>query len=287
MIDVKTFKGHPLARIDLGDNLSLLFENSRSELEGYPNNRIRKGLIISYGNNKLCEEGVGFGVPIIKTRSETIFPGDSQINLIQNSDIFILSVNYNLNLVNRMKILGRRIDSETFYRIKEWFSSVHREHAALRGIGANFSNVLRRLCGIRNFLEVIPSSSTAQVNYTVNVTRKTIQIDVDLSSIKIEGEAEITIANEQGANFFAQYQDSNGTILLQDSIGTWDEVSAGEASLVDSVDRLIFSLRQVQGAKLYRGRELVTDRLAWSGINYVLSDHSHDFHYDIKVGGLK
>jgi hypothetical protein len=47
---------------------------------------------------------------------------------------------------------------------------------------------------------------------------------------------------------------------------------------------LVFSLRQVEGARLYRGRELVGSRLAWSGFGYVLPPGIESFRYEISVG---
>jgi len=43
--------------------------------ENYPSCRIQKGLILVHDNKDLSEEGVGFGVPVLKFGQKTIFPG--------------------------------------------------------------------------------------------------------------------------------------------------------------------------------------------------------------------
>ena len=90
--------------------------------------------------------------------------------------------------------------------------------------------------------------------------------------------------NELGANHFDRYRDSNGLFLKGNAIGTWDEIFADEASFIDSCDNIAFTLKQVKGARMFRGRELVEGRLAWSGLAYRLPRDIINFAYDIRIG---
>ena len=42
---------------------------------GFPTSRIQKGLILELGNRDVSEEGVGFGLPVLKLGRQPIFPG--------------------------------------------------------------------------------------------------------------------------------------------------------------------------------------------------------------------
>jgi hypothetical protein len=287
MINQKAHLLNNQTNIQFGDNFSVRFDETAGDPGFYPTHRIRKGPAICCGEKKICEEGVGFGVPIMKIGYETIFPGHATTSITESKDIFVVTVHYYLNLVNRMMIGRNRIKSQKFYQFKEYFSSIHRNFEILRGTGVFISNTLRRIFNIRNFFEIIPSAQIIKVTYTIPANRKYIQIDVDLSGVEKKDSTDITLANELGANYFDKYQDSNGNFLMRKKIGTWNEIAASEASFTDSTDRIVFSLSRVDGAKMFRGRELVPDRLAWSGIHYVLTKPTNDFHYKIKLGSLQ
>ncbi|MCX9025362.1 MAG: hypothetical protein OIN85_04610 [Candidatus Methanoperedens sp.] len=90
--------------------------------------------------------------------------------------------------------------------------------------------------------------------------------------------------NELGANHFDSYRDSNGLFLRGKAIGTWDETIADETSFIDFRDSIAFTLNRVKEARMFRGRELVEGRLAWSGLAYVLPHDIINFTYDIRIG---
>ena len=59
-----------------------------------------------------------------------------------------------------------------------------------------------------------------------------------------------------------------------------------DASFVDPSDGLMFSLKRVDGARMFRGRELVAGCLAWSGLAYVLPPETKEFAYSIELGRI-
>ena len=126
----------------------------------------------------------------------------------------------------------------------------------------------------------------ASVVNTINTRNGMIDVSVDMSNVKKEGRTEVNIMNELGANHFDSYSDSNGLFLRRNAIGTWDEIFADEASFIDSYDNIAFTLKKVKGARMFRGRELVESRLAWSGLAYVLPPNIIHFAYDIRIGRL-
>lgn len=272
-------------RIDMGRGVSLLFRNPGSGPCEYPTNRIQKGLILAYGNREMAEEGLGFGVPLLKFGYETVFPGNACVTSKKDSETPILKVNYDLNLVERKAVKSRKsINNKAFYKIKEHLSKLYRKHPPLRGIFWQVSKGLRLICDIETRFENIPTIGTASVIYSIHPRRSTVHVSVNLCELRKDGDTEIIIINEQGANHFNQYHDSNGIILNGDAIGAWDETFADEASLIDSCNDIVFTLQKVKGARMFRGRELVASRLAWSGLNYVISPHTVNFTYTIMIG---
>ncbi len=275
----------PAVRIEMPLGSCLYFKNPEIEQGDYPASRIQKGLVLVRENRDLSEEGIGFGVPVLKFGHETIFPGNASVSTEKNGDISTVIIDYDMNLAERMVVKSRkRIESEAFYKIKEYFSWLHRKYPQLRGILVRSSNSLRRTCDIETRFEKIASAGTANVVNTVNAKKGTIHVSMDISRVKKEGCTEVNIMNELGANNFDRYRDSNGLFLKEKAIGTWEEIFADEASFVDAVDNIAFTLKQVKRARMFRGRELVEGRLAWSGFAYVLPQDIINFAYDIRIG---
>ena len=133
------------ARVEMGRNVSLLFRDPGSGPWNYPTGRIQKGLVLAHGNMELAEEGIGFGVPLLKLGHKTIFPGRAHVTTEKYSDTSIVKVNYDLNLVERMGLeSGKSIDSRAFYGLRNYFSWLHRRYPLLRGAITWASNNLKR-----------------------------------------------------------------------------------------------------------------------------------------------
>ena len=275
----------PRVRIEMTMGICLHIKNPEIDQGDYPACRIQKGLVLVHENKDLSEEGIGFAVPVLKFGHETIFPGNACVTTEKDGDISVVKIDYDMNLVERMVVKNsKRIDSEAFYRIKEYFSWLHRKYPLLRDILVRSSNSLRRTCGIETRFEKIASAGIVSVVNTVNTKRGTIHVGVDINNVKKEGCTEVNIMNEQGANHFDRYCDSNGLFLKGNAIGTWDEIFADEASFIDSGDNIVFTLKQVKRARMFRGREFVEGRLAWSGLAYKLPGDIINFAYDIRIG---
>ena len=89
--------------------------------------------------------------------------------------------------------------------------------------------------------------------------------------------------NEQGARHFTATRTRTAPLLVGDGIGAWHEVTAAAARFVSPGEGMAFALRRVPGARLYRGRELIGSRLAWSGFGYSLPPTMERFSYDISI----
>ena len=91
--------------------------------------------------------------------------------------------------------------------------------------------------------------------------------------------------NEEGAHFFRKYSDSAGLKLADKEIGIWDSVTAQSAKIADNQGRTGFSLKNVEGTVLRRGREFVKGRLDWIGLDYELNPEDDIFEYEIEIFG--
>ena len=74
---------------ELGDGLALAVAQQAGDGERpdpgaagpYPTRRLQKGLLLLDGGQELTEEGVGFGVPVLKRGPQTVFPGSAELDV--------------------------------------------------------------------------------------------------------------------------------------------------------------------------------------------------------------
>ena len=148
------------------------------------------------------------------------------------------------------------------------------------------SSGLRRLFGWKTTYEKVEFSSLVDMTYTIDEQTGVLAIKADLANLSGDGITEVIVMNEQGANCFSQYRDSSGTCLEERQIGCWDEVTAGEASFVDTIQRVVFSLPRAPGVRLFRGREGIDSRLAWSGFGYSFAPAIEKFNCTVRIEKL-
>jgi hypothetical protein len=248
---------------------------------GYPTSMVRKGLTMSLGSVDLSEEGVGFGVPVLKKQRETIFPGDVRITAETGGAAV---AEFDMNLVERLSLRTHPpLVSAVLNAVKEPIALLHRRYPVVRGALTRVSNAMRAGFGIRTTFERTGSLGTIRVTYRIDAAGE-VQVRMEAGGLHVERCVSLIVMNEQGAHFFDRYTDSTGCVRKGAAIETWQEVFAAEATFTDTRRSLFFSLKRVRGARLFRGRELVPGRLAWAGLAYVLPPDTKDFRYDIMVG---
>ena len=269
----------------LFDGLSLLTDPSR-RATGYPTARLQKGLLLADRGHSLAEEGVGFGVPILKRGVVTVFPGSVELaaQRICSGAVWEVTAAYHMNLIERLaKPGGGRVRSDALHTTKNALAALHRRSRVLRGPLTAASATLRRAFGWVTTYEEISSWATLTVTHTIRAELGTIDITVDMTGLPPDGFTEIVLMNEQGAHHFDRYRDSGGADLRGAAIGTWDQVGAETASFVSDAHAVAFSLGQVDGARLNRGRELIGARLAWSGFGYSVPPTCGRFAYSLSI----
>jgi hypothetical protein len=270
---------------NVGPRLRLRIPPCESDRADYPTDALRKGLTLEYEGADLSEEGVGFGVPILKRSNlESVFPGSCYASF-PDHDRRHVSVLYDMNLVERLSPRGSPLlKGRIANSFKEVAALLHRSYPPVRRALTGLSNVLRKSFGIKTVFERGKSAGIVAMQYAFDPESCAVEIAMDASGLRREGLAEIVIMNEQGASFFTEYADSDGHSLHAAEIGSWSPVGAEEAFFRDPRSGVRFCLRRPRGARLYRGRELVGDRLAWSGFGYILPPGTLEFRYRVFFG---
>jgi hypothetical protein len=244
--------------------------------------RIQKGLVLEVEDRDLSEEGVGFGLPVLKLGLQPLFPGSWSMSAKEENGLCLIEADFEMNLRARVALQGKIINNGLFCSAWETFCKIHRDYPRLRGLMSLSSRNLKKKLDLKDVFSEELTLGFVRASYVVSGS----SIDVELRFPRISDCTELIVLNEQGANWFDTYQDSNGLILTGERIGSWDQIEATHASFVDTVDGIMFTLKRAEGAKMYRGREFADGSLAWSGLAYVLPPWTEKFTYSIELGRI-
>ncbi|MGE5123705.1 MAG: hypothetical protein ACM3H7_04250 [Acidobacteriaceae bacterium] len=271
----------------LNSGVTLLLDSGLAPDQTYPTAKIRKGLVMVYEGQVLCEEAVGFGLPILKRGLQAIFPGEIELTPAINSLAYEVRARYRLNLEERIKKAGAStLQSPILYRCKNALAALMRRLPFMRTLLSGASSLLRSTLEWETTYEPTNESDFVTLIYAADPHRGIIRVTLESIEQRQPGVTEIIVMNEQGARFFERYQDAEGASLHGDEIGCWDEVKARQAKFICPALGLAFSLAQADHARLYRGRELIGARLAWAGFGYTLAPPQDHFSYEITVSKL-
>lgn len=270
--------------ITLANGIGLQIASRRRRDMSYPSSRIQKGLVLICDGQDLSEEAVGFGVPILKRGLQTIFPGEVTLHKKEAEQAQNFTAGFTMNLEERIARKGKvTINNPLVYAGKNSLAAIMRRIPNLRKLLSNTSSLLRASLDLDTIYTSDNFSTSVNLDYTIDVDEGKIKVKLLDGAHIPRSVSEFIIMNEQGAHHFDQYQDTSGNYQTGDEIGCWDVVQASEASFIDREHQLSFSLPQVRGARLYRGRELVGNRLAWSGFGYSFSPAQKLFSYEITI----
>ena len=272
--------------IPLFDGLSLKIAGQSGDAGGYPTRRLQKGLLLLDGPQELAEEGVGFGVPILKRGVQTIFPREMELAWRRTGPVWEVTAVFAMDLVERLAGRGgASLRSGVLYAAKDSLAALHRRAPPLRGPLTAASAALRRTFGWVTTYEQAEVCARLGVTYAIDGEQGKIGVAVDTTGLP-EDVTEVVMMNEQGGRVFDRYTDADGSDLRGAAIGAWDAVTAASARFVSTAHGVAFSLAQVKGAKLSRGRELIGARLAWSGFGYSLPPTPGAFTYEVRIERL-
>lgn len=272
--------------VPLLHGLSLKIGESPGDGKTYPTGRLLKGFLLLDQGQELAEEAVGFGAPVIKRGLQTIFPGAVSLSLLRRGSIWDVTAVFKLNLVERFSRGGNEnVESRLFYAVKNFLEVVIRRLPLLRGLLTATSSLLRRMFNWETTYADAGFSTEVKIHYTIEAETGKVTVEIDTKGLPPDI-TEVVVMNEQGAHYFDRYRDTSGVSLQREEIGCWDAVNAEEAWFESHVRHVAFSLERANGARLFRGRELVGSRLAWAGFGYSFPPSIKNLHYEMRIERL-
>lgn len=245
--------------------------------------RLHKGAIFVCDGTELVEEGLGIGVPVCRYQDGTRFS--------LSADTFVDDSDQNPTLVKIYDMNG--IASKTFRRspirrgrpLARLLNILEKGYRAFRRLRAEANKMLDilSLLGMRS--EYLESPSKGRVAVTYREFGRSLQIEADLDELSREGLQSVVFANEQGGTSFREYEDSNGTELHDRQIEPWQITEAEWANLKSRAFGVGFKLNRPSRWLMVRGREIVKDRISWSGLDLLSREFPHALKYSVEIVG--
>jgi hypothetical protein len=242
---------------------------------------LQKGLVLMLNGKELIEEGVGFGVPVVKYEDKTFFSSQAQVYMKNNGTNSVLTKVFTLDTVSLKKFGNSSyIDDGLYSSLRKTFQRLYLKHKELTPV---FNKVmeLRNLANIKTEFVTVKPSGTVTINSLCHPD--VINVGVDFSKVTLNKCREVLVLNEQGSSVFQRYIDSSGLDLLGNKIGAWETVTADRASLQNRNGYVSFSLCNKGSATFFRGYERARKRFSWAGLSYSMRPNNRVFDYSIEL----
>jgi hypothetical protein len=243
---------------------------------------LQKGLILSCNGIDVIGEGTGFGVPIAKYSDETVFSGSAFLHVRNNGNTIEIRKEFLMNLVARDRFRNLKLENPSVRIIFDYISKLYQTHEHLARSILIVKGLLFRF-GIKSSFKKSPHRGKVIVTYIID--RNRILVKLNLSLLERTNLSKIFVLNEQGAHFFRTYLDSDGLRLIDEEIGAWKDVTAQTAKITNEQNNIEFRLKNIDGAMLRRGREMMKNSLDWIGLDYELDPKQCQFEYEIELFG--
>jgi hypothetical protein len=263
---------------------SLKFSNDRSQRSDFATSELQKGFLLWHAGKSLAEEAVGFGVPVIKKKLHTLFPGRVNLDFQEANGVWTIHAVYDLNLEERIIDVQAHIPkAEMLYRTKNLLAAFIRRFPLFRRTLTRLSSQLRSTFGWKTTYQKSCLNPQIRITYTIPEFSGTMNVETDVSGVKGNDFSEVVIMNEQAARHFDRYTDTDMNSFKDDQIGCWDVVSAPKATFISQTHKVSFSLQQAKGVTLFRGWEKVGSRLDWAGFGYSFHPKLGKFSYTLRI----
>jgi len=258
----------------LNDRISLGLSESATTNPG-DSSGLQKGLILFDGDNSLCGEGVGFGVPAVEYSDQTLF---STTGSIRSSGERLCKM-FQIDALQRKTWKKKHpINNRAYDTLQSVLAKTYRANKQTRR-HLNYLIRLQSQLGIS--LSHLRTESRGFVRIEHRLSGNEILIKVDSSGLINKNFRRLLVFNEQSADF-DMYEDDSG-MLHKDGIGVWEQIDSRQASFRNSKSNVAFSVDNIQGTELYRGRELLKPRMDWAGFCYSIPPSLEHFEYAVRI----
>jgi hypothetical protein len=240
---------------------------------------LQKGLVLVYKGKELIEEGIGFGVPVIKYHDKTFFSSKAEISLSTKTPPCI-EKHFLIDTVSKKRFYKAYVNDDFYEIIHKLFEKAYLGHNRLLSVN-NKVMELREILKIKTEFTTVKPRGVVNLKYMVK--QNEVQITANFSDLEHDGCLKLLLLNEQGANTFQSYADTDGLRLNGREIGAWGMVQAKKATLSSVDGDLAFSLENKRAASLFRGWESTRNRFAWAGLSYSINPKAYTFNYPVKL----
>jgi hypothetical protein len=240
---------------------------------------LQKGLVLVYNGRELIEEGIGFGVPVIKYRDKTLFSSSAEIQASAQTP-FTVEKRFLMDTVSKKRFFKAYVNDGLYDFVHKVFEKAYLGHNRLYTVNNKLME-LREVLRIKTEFLRVKSRGAITVKYAL--IENIVQVTVDFTDMEPDGCLELLMLNEQGAKNFQRYIDTDGLRLNRREIGAWDMVHAKRATLSSADGGLGFSLETIGAAGLFRGWECTKNRFAWAGLSYSIKPKTEFFYYKITL----
>jgi hypothetical protein len=241
---------------------------------------LQRGPFLVADGEQLLQEGMGFGVPVVKKRGLAFFPGSGNVELLTGN---MARITFEMNRVLQMKS-PLSLASASLTHFSVMLDVAYRRVKIMRNRTLlKMGKILRDWLRVKEVFQETKTLGEVLVAY--RLSEGLLRVAADFSRLD-GGLAEYCLLNEQGGDYFCRYEDDAGLELRGNEIGGWERVSAEQAILLCDEKGVAFGLKNKAGANLYRGRLLLADELNWAGLDYQFSPRE-TFFYEIEIRGAE
>jgi hypothetical protein len=262
----------------LSDNLFL----THSSFDGQGKTRkMAKGLILCHGHAVFAGESAGFGLPVLKTDQQTIFP-----SLISTSmqTLKIMDAVFHFNLINAWRIGGLAAPSG-FTDAMEKMTGFYMRRPGLQSAALIIRGALFKCLRVQSTMIPGASFGYCRVRYQAEKLQLTIRVQVDpvkeparlilLNEVpgtqftRLVTRGEKSLQNAEGKNFLPWSKCRPGTAVENPARGIGFFLSVPDSSTAPQVE-------------MNAGREVAKD-LDWAGLSIISEHTGFTYHVNFYV----
>jgi len=244
---------------------------------------LQKGLVLLWRGNELIEEGLGFGVPICRYSDGTRFSLSADTYVDDSGGLPSIRKVYDMNGIVVKRLRGLQIRRGSY--LARFLGVLEKAYRGIRRLqpGAVLMLGLFSVIGIRN--EYHESSSKGQIAVAYQLARGSLKVRATFDNMDTDALESLILANEQGGRLFTEYSDSCDVELKESQIEPWRRTAAEWAALRCPETGLGFRVHKPQGWRIVRGREVVEQRMSWSGLDLVSNKIPTKAEYLVEILG--
>lgn len=226
--------------------------------------KLQKGGILVLNGRELAEEGLGLGFPVCLYEDGARFAFNAVTFVDDSKAVPSVTKIYDMNAIESKKFRGAVIRRDSYSghllrTLEKAYRDVRRLH-----VGAAMMLNAVSMFGLRN--EYVECRSKGRISVTYERNEEALRIRVSFEHLVPEHLQALMVGNEQGGTLFTEYCDPF-VRLEGKEVEPWRPTLAEWATLSCPEYDVGFKLRRPDGWRIIRGREVVADRVSWSGLN--------------------